>query len=293
MEVRILVVEDDYEMQNVVVETLEDEGYLVHGVSSVDEALKRVRTLTFDILVTDVRMADIDGVTGFRLLKEQLPELRCIVITGYSSKEVTKNAIELEVEDYILKPFTLEALCRSVKRVVEQHELSSHYLDILKRLPKNLLSTALRFFKKEDKVKLDEARSKVFQALHVGVRSTHLNKYSSNRLFFDLVQYDEKHKAYLVSPSSEIAEALLKDYRRLLDVLKGLLKEGGVSQYTGQSSFPPAVFDRIYEGIQSGDITLEALQLAPSLKALDSGKLLTSPEVQRLREQIWGESLVG
>ena len=72
MDVSILVVEDDFEMQNILVETLEDEGYLAHGVGSVAEALKSVETTAFEILVTDVRMAEINGVTGFRMLKEEL-----------------------------------------------------------------------------------------------------------------------------------------------------------------------------------------------------------------------------
>lgn len=285
--------EDDYEMQTVVVETLEDEGYLVHGASSVAEALQKAQTVTFDILVTDVRMAETDGVTGFKLLKEQLPELRCIVITGYSDNEVTERAIELQVDDYIVKPFTIKVLCKAVKRVVERHELSNHYLDVLKRLPKGLFSTAMRFFKTEDKVKLDEVRGQLFQALHVGIRSTHLNKFSANRLFYDLVAYDERHKAYLLKQDADVAEELLRDYKTLLEVLKGLLRQGGVSQYTGQGSFPSAVFDRIYQGIQSGDITLEALQLAPGLKNIDSGELLTSPEAKRIREMLWGEKLAG
>ena len=60
MDVSILVVEDDFEMQNILVETLEDEGYLAHGVGSVAEALKSVETTVFQILVTDVRMAEIE-----------------------------------------------------------------------------------------------------------------------------------------------------------------------------------------------------------------------------------------
>ena len=287
MKVSILVVEDDYEMQNVLVETLEDEGYLAHGVSSVNDALKLVSTTSFDILVTDVRMAEIDGVTGFRMLKELLPELRCVIITGYSSEEVTEQAIALQVDDYIVKPFPLSSLIRAVKRVVDRHELSNHYLDILKRIPKSMFSTAVRFFKKEDRVKLDEVRGEVFQALHIGIRSTHLNAFSSNRLFFELVQHDEKHKAYLVNPDPQVAESLLKSYRHLYDILKGTLRNDK-AQYMGQGSFPSAVFSPIYAGVSSGDITLEAFQLAPGLKSLNESELLTSPELRKLRDTIWG-----
>lgn len=116
MDVSILVVEDDYEMQNILVETLEDEGYLAHGVSSVAQALKAVDNTVFQILVTDVRMAEINGVTGFRMLKEKLPDLRCIVVTGYSDKDVTGQAIQLKVDDFICKPFPLTSLIKSVNQ---------------------------------------------------------------------------------------------------------------------------------------------------------------------------------
>lgn len=289
MKVSILVVEDDYEMQHVVVETLEDEGYFAHGVSSVHDALSYVKTTPFDILVTDVRMAEIDGVTGFQMLKELVPNLRCIVITGYSTKEVTQQAIALQVDDYIVKPFALNTLTKSVRRVVHLNDLSNHYLDILKRIPKNLVSTALRFFIKEDKVKLDDLRKEIFQALYLGIRSTHLNIYSANRLFFDLATHDEEHKAYLLSPNPQAAESLLSKYGRLMDILKGLLRDEA-SQYAGQGSFPSTTFTPLYQAIQSGDITLEAFQLAPGLRRLTEGELLTSPEIRKLRESMWGPS---
>ena len=287
MDVSILVVEDDFEMQNILVETLEDEGYLAHGVGSVAEALKSVETTAFQILVTDVRMAEINGVTGFRMLKEKLPDLRCIVVTGYSTKEVTEEAIKLQVDDFICKPFPLEALTKSVRRVVGINRLSNHYLSILKRIPVNLVSTAVRFFKKEDKVKLDELRKESFQALHIGIRSTHINIYSANRIFFDLVQLDHQHKAYISIPTPEEAEALLAKYQKLLTILRGLLKDEK-AQYMGQGSFPSAIFGKLYKAVQDGDVTLEELQVAAALRDLEAGELLSAPEVLKLRETIWG-----
>jgi CheY-like chemotaxis protein len=289
MDVSILVVEDDYEMQNILVETLEDEGYMVHGASSVAEALKAVENTVFQILVTDVRMAEIDGVEGFRMLKQRLPELRCIVVTGYSTKEVTEQAIQLQVDDFIVKPFPLKSLIKSVKRVVGINNLSNHYLSILKRIPVGLVSTAIRFFKKEDKVKLDEVRTASFQALHIGIRSTHINLYSANRIFYDLVQFDLEHKAYIANPSPEQAEKILKKYNQLLTILKGLLKDAK-TQYAGQGSFPSEIFSKLYKAVQAGDVTLEELQLSAALRDLDAGELLTSPEILKLRETIWGKA---
>ncbi|MFA5504989.1 MAG: response regulator [Vulcanimicrobiota bacterium] len=283
----ILVVEDDHEMQNILVETLEDEGYVVHGVDSVAQALKAVENTVFEILVTDVRMAEINGVEGFRLLKERLPDLRCIVVTGYSTREVTEEAIQLKVDDFICKPFPLSALTRSVRRVVELNSLSNHYLAILKRIPAGLVSTAIRFFKKEDKVKLDEARRDCFQALHLGIRSTHLNAYSANRIFFDLVGFDAPHKAYLLDPSPEVAAALLKKYGYLYEILKGLLKDEK-TQYAGNGAFPSSIFGKLYQGIQEGGVTLEELQVAAALHDLGTGELLQAPEFLKLRETVWG-----
>ena len=68
----ILVVEDDLNMQELIVEFLEDEGYMAQGASCSKDALSLASRFQFDLVVTDVRMAGVDGVDGFVLLKKKL-----------------------------------------------------------------------------------------------------------------------------------------------------------------------------------------------------------------------------
>ena len=110
----ILVVEDDLGMREILVETLEEEEYVVRSASSVDEALSLTPKFSFDILVTDIRMAGPDGVEGFVLLKSKLPKLRCICITGYLSDDVSRRAVEVGVDDFVFKPFHLVDISSAV-----------------------------------------------------------------------------------------------------------------------------------------------------------------------------------
>ena len=78
--------------------------------------------LHFDLVITDVRMSGVDGVDGFVLPKEKLPELRCIVMTGYADDEVPVRAIKIEVDDYLYKPFQVAETWRSGSASHQQDE---------------------------------------------------------------------------------------------------------------------------------------------------------------------------
>ena len=113
----ILVIEDDLYMLETLVDQLEDEGYAVHAASSVADGVSAAAKFSFDILITDVRMAETDGITGFEMLKKRLPKLKCIVITGYASDQDAARAIRIEIDDFLRKPFNLVDLTSAVYRL--------------------------------------------------------------------------------------------------------------------------------------------------------------------------------
>lgn len=124
---RILVVEDDPLMLSALEILLEDEGYDVTTASSGMEAIELAKGENFDLVVSDVRMAEMDGIETLSNVKQQQPDARSIVITGYASPDIPVQAIKLGVDDYIMKPFDDRQFVASVKRCLESFRLQKAY----------------------------------------------------------------------------------------------------------------------------------------------------------------------
>ncbi|CAM9829588.1 unnamed protein product [Phaeothamnion confervicola] len=123
----ILVVEDDPLMLAALEILLLDEGYNVTTASSGIEAIEMARKQNFDLVVSDVQMAEMDGIETLSNLKKQQPTTRSIVITGYASPDVPIRAIKMGVDDYILKPFDDRQFIASVKRCLDMFKMQKAY----------------------------------------------------------------------------------------------------------------------------------------------------------------------
>jgi DNA-binding response OmpR family regulator/DNA-binding SARP family transcriptional activator len=120
---RILVLEDDAEMRQAVRETLEEEGYDVCAVGSGVEAIEQVKSAPFDLVVADVRMDGMDGLTAIEHVRELTPGIRSLVVSGYCNEADTLRALRLGVGDFIKKPFALQDLLDAVRRQVVQKQV--------------------------------------------------------------------------------------------------------------------------------------------------------------------------
>ncbi|MFA7482591.1 MAG: response regulator [Vulcanimicrobiota bacterium] len=283
----ILVVEDDPNMQQLIVEFLEEEGFHARGAGSSEEALKLAGRFDFDLVVTDVRMAGVDGVDGFVLLKKLRPELKCIVITGYADETATARAVQIQVDDYLYKPFKLDDLLEAVDRVRNSGTRVVHYYELLEKLPGKLLSAARRLFQRDKPAALDEVRLRVFKGYYVAIRSNLVSVNSANGVFVRLLDLDQEYREYL-SSSQDASEAqtLQGQYDELFQFLTALARSK--AQMLGGERLPAAEFRPIYNAVQKGTITSEQLQLAPTLKLVNPEELVSSPELRELREKLWG-----
>ena len=115
----ILVVDDEVELKNVLVEALVSQGYRTTGLPSSVEALAAIRSKTFDVVLTDLTMPGIDGVTLIQKALEIDPHLVCIMMTGQGTIQTAVDAMKTGAFDYVLKPFRVEMLLPLVKRAME------------------------------------------------------------------------------------------------------------------------------------------------------------------------------
>jgi DNA-binding response OmpR family regulator len=124
MDFRILVVEDDPEIKNVLAKAFTQPGFYVDTAGDVEQAMTLMSARDYDILLTDKNLPDPDGNEegGMHLLRHLRKvggRTEAIMITGYATIDTAIEAIRLGAFDYIKKPFSLEALREKVDRILE------------------------------------------------------------------------------------------------------------------------------------------------------------------------------
>jgi len=125
----ILFVDDDRDILFIVEKYLARQGYPVTVVDNGIEALGMVREKNFDLVFTDFKMPEFDGLELLAAIKEYRPETEVVIVTGYGTMESAVKAMKFGSYDYIQKPFKLESLKALIDRVVEEkglHKEPSH-----------------------------------------------------------------------------------------------------------------------------------------------------------------------
>ena len=101
---KILVVDDEEIVRLSHVRTLSGEHCKVDVVSNGTDALKLMEQHPFDVVLLDVRMPGLDGMTVLKTIKQKWPDSEVIIITGYPEVESAKKAVTLGAYDYLAKP---------------------------------------------------------------------------------------------------------------------------------------------------------------------------------------------
>ncbi len=125
MKNRALVVDDEREMCELVEAGLSRRGYEVSWTTSGREALRRVAAEDFEVVLTDLKLEDIDGLELCRQVVEQHSDLPVIVFTGFGSLDAAIGAIRVGAYDFITKPVDMNALEVAVRRAAKHRHLSN------------------------------------------------------------------------------------------------------------------------------------------------------------------------
>jgi two-component system response regulator PilR (NtrC family) len=132
--VRVLVVDDEKSMRDLLAITLEKEGYDVTLADGGEAAVEAIRRDAFDAILTDLRMPKVDGLQVLRSAKDLSPETTVIVITAVASTETAVEAMKLGAYDYVTKPFKLDEVKLIVKNALERKRLRDENLYLRKQL---------------------------------------------------------------------------------------------------------------------------------------------------------------
>ncbi|MBL6750036.1 MAG: response regulator [Nevskia sp.] len=120
---RILVVDDEVAQMRALCDTLRDHVEEIVGFSSAEAALEAMRDTYFDLLLTDLMMPGMDGITLLRAAQQRDPDLVAIIMTGAGSIGTAVEAMKAGALDYILKPFKLSAILPVLSRALALRNL--------------------------------------------------------------------------------------------------------------------------------------------------------------------------
>ncbi len=120
---RILVVDDEERMLQLLKKLLEGEGYEVRTASNAADALRILGDTDYNLVISDVRMPGMDGMSLLRTLSEQGSAAAVILMTAYASVTAAVEAIQAGAFDYLTKPFKIDELLLAVRKSLESHHL--------------------------------------------------------------------------------------------------------------------------------------------------------------------------
>ncbi len=131
----VVLVVDDEPMQREILKTiLDDEGYETHIASSGKEGLKIVQSLNPDVVLTDLKMEDMEGIEFIELIPKAPFEPSMIIMTAYGTISSAVEAMKKGAFDYLTKPLDKDTLLLTVKRAVERTSLLKENLQLQKAL---------------------------------------------------------------------------------------------------------------------------------------------------------------
>jgi two-component system response regulator HydG len=134
MHKKILVVDDEIGIRQSLKKILEKEGYTVITASNGEEAFKTIRGGDIDLLITDIRMAGMNGVELLRVSKSVSPYTEVIMITGYASVDTAVDSMKQGAYDYITKPFKKADILKAVQKAIEKQILTMDNIQMKERI---------------------------------------------------------------------------------------------------------------------------------------------------------------
>ena len=124
---RIIVVDDDESIRKVLATILEEEGYAVDTARNGREAIKKTSTRFYNLALIDIRLTDMEGTKLLAKIKDTIPKMRKIMITGYPSMQNAIEALNKGAHAYILKPLDMEKVIETINKQLKEQKKEKKY----------------------------------------------------------------------------------------------------------------------------------------------------------------------
>jgi signal transduction histidine kinase len=204
----LLIVDDESNHLTALCRTLSQQGYLTVGVASGEEALAEIGRQSFDLLLTDLKMPGMDGITVLREAIALDPSLVGIIMTGEGTIATAVEAMQVGALDYILKPFKLSAVLPVLTRALAMRQLRLQNAELERRVRER--TAALEAANQE----LDAFSYSVSHDLRSPLRA--VNGFSQILAL--------EHQSSLPPEARELVDDILRAARRAEQIVEDLLR---------------------------------------------------------------------
>lgn len=262
----ILLLEDDHDLREIIAEVLEEHSYIVGVAGTPDEALELARKRPYHLILSDVRMAGkLDGVAVIEKVKALHPHIRSIVMTGYADLEVPIRAARIRADDYLRKPFEMDALMTAIRALLEKERPFRGLFARLVEVGSDVANKARRLIFDAHLTRLNEVRELCIRRFYMLIRS---GRRRPSELYPAFCRLEKIELEYLKASTQKAWELLGVEYLKLEESLLFNDDEPGESK-----TITPAMFLQLCEKIQKG--LLESCHLQEAVM------LLHDPEARR------------
>jgi two-component SAPR family response regulator len=223
---KVLLVEDDARMLRSLERLLKDSGFDVVPASNGQEALDLAQNDEFALIISDVRMPGMDGIETLGKMRTFQPHARKLIITGYADEDAPVRAIQLSVDDYLMKPFGSEFFLKSVENAISRYrmeQLKSGLIRNSSEQESKLINTVLSHIEKRMAKRPDLSYRKASLCRSLGEaleltpiqlskleKAAHFHDFGFISLSDEQVKHDAENRHAQVS--SEILAALIEDH---------------------------------------------------------------------------------
>jgi len=161
---KILYLEDDYDLSETIEEFLEDEGFNIKAVYNSNEALDELYSNSYDLLILDVQVPGIDGFELLKELREANIKTPAIFTTSRNTIEDLSKGYEVGADDYLKKPFELQELLFRIKALLKrEYKLENEIIHIDKNITFN--PNLQKIIKDEQSINLSHKESELLKLL--------------------------------------------------------------------------------------------------------------------------------
>lgn len=267
----ILLVEHDDTIREAVSVILKEAGLDCQAVSSPPEALQMVRKDTFHIIITDLNLPKMDGTELIEKVRELLPDVKAIIMTGAPTMESAVVAVKRSIFDYIIKPFRAEDMLHRVRDAWQKHRQAA----LIKELLQDLQVTNAELKKANNRLSMlsvTDGLTSLYnhRFLMECLKNEHKKvlryKHPISILFLDIDGFKHINDTYGYS----VGDAVLVE---LAKVVKGQLREVDVVGRYGGKEFCVIMPHTPFSGAKmAGERLVEVVarhNFSPSGKALD------------------------
>ena len=149
---RILVVDDEPLISDIIAKSLESEGYGCEVADSSEEALELLKHNRFSLLMSDINLPGKTGIELLSIVKQQYPDIAVIMVTAVDDRKTAIKALQLGAYGFVIKPFDINEIAISAVNALERRKLSLQSREYENRLENEVRSRTAEIHRREEEI---------------------------------------------------------------------------------------------------------------------------------------------